>query len=512
LRGENPELRGETGAMGRLAAAPHPRLFHLLYEPQFAHDREEVLPWLLRIDAVHVLMLAERGILPRETATGLLRVNRELAARVCAGEPAFEPPPVHRGLYMVYEQHYIDRLGAQIGGAAHVARSRNDINATIARLRLRDGLIALLQAGDALAGAALGLAREHAETVMSGFTHFQPAQPATLGHYLAGVASELLRSLRLLADAFGNVNRSPLGAGAGWGTSFPIDRERTASLLGFDAVVANSLDAVASRDYAVQVLAALSVLGIGLTRLAFDLQTWSSQAYGFLHWPDSLVSTSSMMPQKRNVFVLENIRGQAARPAGALAAALLGLKNTPFGNGIEAGSEAIVPLWPALAAVCTAVQLTDLVLREVEIDPDRMRRFLAAEETTMTALADSLVAANGLPFRTAHEAVGRLLQHAPVGEARSAAALRADLQEVLRELTGRDLLLEEAVIARALDPYACVQAARHGGGPAPESVRSQLAGLDAERQGLAARVDAWRWRLDQAAARSETAMRALLEA
>jgi argininosuccinate lyase len=326
------EQSGRAAGMGRLTADPHSLLFDLLYAPQFARDRAEVLPWLLQIDAAHVVMLAERGILPRATAAGLLRVNREFAARGQEGEAVIEPPQVHRGLYMVYERHYVDRLGPEVGGAAHVARSRNDINATIARMRLRSELIALLEASGALVGAALGLACDHAGTTMSGFTHFQPAQPTTFGHYLAGVASELLRSLDLLAGAFGTVYRSPLGAGAGLGTSFAIDQELTTSLLGFDGVILNSLDAVASRDYAVQVLAALSMLGTTLTRLSFDLQTWGSHAYGFLRWPDHLVSTSSMMPQKRNAFVLENIRGRAAGPTGALVATLLGLKNTPSGR------------------------------------------------------------------------------------------------------------------------------------------------------------------------------------
>jgi argininosuccinate lyase len=505
---------GRTVGMGRLTADPHPVLFDLLYDPQFARDLAEVLPWLLQIDAAHVVMLAERGVLPRAAAAGLLRVNRELAARGQAEEPVIEPPQVHRGLYMVYERHYVDRLGPEVGGAAHVARSRNDINATIARMRLRNELLALLEASGALVGAALGLACDHAGTAMSGFTHFQPAQPTTFGHYLAGVASELLRSLDLLAGAFDTVNRSPLGAGAGLGTSFAIDQELTASLLGFDGVILNSLDAVASRDYAVQVLAALSMVGTTLTRLSFDLQTWGSHAYGFLRWPDHMVSTSSMMPQKRNAFVLENIRGRAAGPAGALAATLLGLKNTPFSNSVEVGSEATSHLWPALAAGRTMVGLTELMLREVEVDSGRMLGFLKEGETTMTALADHLVARHGLPFRTAHDAVGLLLQRGISGEPGkplSAAAVRAGLQEALRQVAGRDVLLVEGEIARALDPLASVQASRHGGGPAPEAVRAQLAELEAARQGLAARVTAWRRGLEGAEARLGAAVGSLME-
>ena len=151
-----------------------------------------------------------------------------------------------------------------------------------------------------------------------------------------------------------------------------------------------------------------------------------------------------MMPQKRNAFVLENIRGQAAGPAGALTALLLGMKNTPFGNTLEVGSEATAHLWPALGGVRTAVQLTELMLNEIEIDADRMRRFLDSGETTMTALADHLVARHGLSFRTAHEVVGHLLQRLPRAEPRSAATVRADLEATLLEVTGIAIAMDES--------------------------------------------------------------------
>lgn len=496
---------------GRLSSLPDPVLFDLLYRPAFQRDAAEVLPWLLRIDAAHVLMLAERSIVPREVAAGILGLNRELAARAARGEVVLEPPPVHRGLYYVYERHLIERLGGEAGGAAHVARSRNDINAAVTRLRLRQDLLDLLAEGADLLGAALGLAGEHTSTVMSGFSHFQPAQPATLGHYLAAIAAELGRSLALLSTAWAAVNRSPLGAGAGLGTSFAIDPERTAAFLGFDSVVDNSLDAVASRDYAVHVLSPLALLGTTLTRLALDLQMWSSRAYGFLRWPDPFVSTSSMMPQKRNAFVLENIRGQAARPAGALMSVLIGLKNTPFSNTVEVSSETTAHVLPAVAAAATAIRLTTLLLRHVEVDAGRMIEFLDREETTMTAVADHLVACHGLPFRSAHEAVGRLLREEPPAARWTPGAVKEGLEAILPELAGRPVTLEEEALGHALDPRACAHAARHGGGPAPESVRGQIARLETDRRDLEEQTAARRRQIEAADRQRESAVASLLQ-
>lgn len=245
----------EAGRIGRLSKPPHPVLFQLLHEPQLLDDRQHVLPHLLRIDATHIVMLARAGILERDTARELLAINRDLEERSSRGEEVLAPPPSHRGLYLLYEQHYIDRLGPQKGGAAHVARSRNDINATLARMRLRARLLDLIGECLDLLAATLELAGRHLETLMSAFTHLQPAQPTTLAHYLAAVTTELLRALETVVAALDSVDRCPMGAASGSGTSFAIDRSLVASLLGFREIVDNSLDAVASRDYAVPVLA-----------------------------------------------------------------------------------------------------------------------------------------------------------------------------------------------------------------------------------------------------------------
>jgi argininosuccinate lyase len=473
---------------GRLSRPPHPVLFELLYEPHFLEQRRHALPELLRIDAAHVVMLAEAALLPLAVAAELLAENRELAARSEAGEPVLAPPASHRGLYLVYERHLIDRLGAKVGGAAHLARSRNDLNAAITRMRLRRELIDLLNDDLALLGTTAALAAAQRDTLMCSFTHLQPAQPSSFGHYLTAVLCELTRSAEWLAGSLGLVNASPLGAAAGAGTSLHIDRGQVARLLGFRRVLANAADAVASRDYAVHVLAGLAMAGTTLSRLAVDLQGWASHAYGFLGWPDDLVSTSSIMPQKRNAFVLENIRGQAVQAAGALVCSLTGLKNTPFGNSVEVSSEVTAHLWPALAATSRALRLMRLLLAEVVVHRERMRAFTATGQVTMSALADLLATRHQLPFRTAHEAVAHLAQELGEGAMPAAGVVLPRLQRILATLCSPPPALEEAELAAALDPDTCMRAARYGGGPAPAAVQEQLRALGRRRRRLRARV------------------------
>jgi argininosuccinate lyase len=212
------------------------------------------------------------------------------------------------------------------------------------------------------------------------------------------------------------------------------------------------------------------------------------------------------MPQKRNAFVLENVRGLAVRPAGALAAVLTTLKGTPFSNSVEVGTEAVSHLWPALVSCESAVRLTELMLSGVEVDSARMRDFLARAATTMTALADHLVACHDLPFRSAHEAVARLLQRLSPEDRDAPEAILPALREIVEDVSGRSLTLNSEEISRALDPEACAWAAAFGGGPSPEVVREQLARLRERLGALAGRQAERRQRLATANVRLRQAL------
>lgn len=469
--------------VGRLASGPHPELFARLYAPALQSDLEHVLPWLLRIDAAHVLMLGAQTLLPKATVRALLEVNRALEALRREGKPPFAIPETHRGLYYLYEGEYVRRLGPLVGGSAHLGRSRNDINAAVLRLRAREAVLSLSHAAESLGLALVAQGRAHRTEPMAGFTHLQPAQPSSLGHHLAAVGFELVRAAEWLAECWPTLNQSPLGAAAAFGTSLPIDPAQVAGALGFDGAISNSADAVGSRDVVVRVLAPLASMGTTLTRLALDLQTWGSQAYGFIDWGDELVSTSSIMPQKRNAFVLENVRGQAVRASGALVDALMGMKNTPFTNGVEVSGEAASHLWPGVASTGQALALMRLLVEQLVVKPERLRAFLEGKNTTLTALADLLVQHGGLPFRTAHEVVGALVARAP-NQVVDAAFAEAQLPALLESHRAPKVALTKGQLADAFDPRRVLEAARHGGGPAPDAVAAQLEALEGRWRAL----------------------------
>jgi argininosuccinate lyase len=469
----NGSLPGTQQNTGRLSRPPHPLLFTLLYEKQAERDQANLLPFLLQVDAAHVLMLASSGLLSRTKAAALLRVNEELTEIVRSGRSPIQLPSAHRGLYWLYEQEYIRRLGMDTGGAAHLGRSRNDINATVTRLRVRVALLTLLEEFGYLANSLIERAYQHTETFLCGFTHSQPAQPSTLAHYLTGLLSELMRSGEALSRSFDIVNLSPLGAAAGFGTSLSIDRAKVAQWLGFNGIIDNSTDAVGSRDYLVHMLSCMAMLGISLSRLATDLGSWSSAGYGFLSWPDDLVSTSSIMPQKRNAFVLENIRGQAIEPMGCLLNTLTGMKNVPFSNSVEVSADATAHFWPAIQSLVLAMKLTRTMLDALKVNAEQMKHFLEETQVTMTALADWLVVDHGMSFRSAHDAVSQLVN-------RCLSTKADDVNFILEEILkgyGLSVTIETEVLRDILDPFQCARRSQFGGGPAKASVEAQLRSL-----------------------------------
>ncbi|OPY71359.1 MAG: Argininosuccinate lyase 1 [Syntrophorhabdus sp. PtaU1.Bin002] len=475
------------GIFGRMTQSPNSLLSELLYEPGLREDVEHVLPFLLKIDAAHVVMLTRQKLLPRSLSAALLALNADLSQRLSAGEEIFSQKPTsHRGLYMLYENEFVERLGPEIGGAAHLARSRNDINATITRMRLRSDLLEILSDLEALQSEMLSKANSYSKSLMSGFTHLQPSQPTSFGHYLAAVLEEVARSSEWLSSAYEDVNCSPMGAAAGLGSGVNTDPALVARFLGFSSVAGNTLNAVASRDYIARVLSYLSILGTTLSRLTSDLQMWGSGAYKFVDWTDDVMSTSSIMPQKRNAFVLENIRAQSAVPTGALVSVLTVLKASPFSNSAEVSSGTALQTWPALAAMRSAVRLMTLLLNKITVNGENMRNFMMNKGTEMTALAEFLVAQHGLAFRTAHDLVSDLVSK---GERQIEQTDRDWVYLHLNELIARKAIetrgtLRKEDIQRVLDPYGCLERYAQSNSPAPSSLMHHLKEIDSRKDSL----------------------------
>lgn len=358
------------------------------------------------VDRAHLVMLAERGLIPADAAAATLAEIMRLRSVDFA---PLRNREARRGLYLLYEDWLVSRLGERSAGSARLGRSRNDLNATVFLLRLRGPYQRLMGELCRLQAVLLRSARLHRGLVMPAYTHHQPAFPTTFGHYLAGLALALDRDLAPLATAADGLDRCPLGAGAGGGTGVAIDPVRTADLLGFALPVQHSTDAVAARDPALRLLAGLAVTGVTMSRLSADLLTWTTGEFGFLWLPDELVGSSSALPQKRNPFLLEHVKGKAAAPLGALVAAAGALHAAPYANSVAVGGEGAPHLFPAVEAIADAATLLALVLARIEPRPDVMERAARRGATTAAALAEQTVADGALSYREAHHHIGRML-------------------------------------------------------------------------------------------------------
>jgi argininosuccinate lyase len=348
----------------------------------------------------------------------------------------------------MYEGYLIERLGADVGGVLHTGRSRNDLKATMTSLRLREWLLEFASQALRLEGVLLSRARAHRAVVMPVYTHFQAAMPLTYGHYLLGVARALGREVDALRHAAGGLDACPLGASAVAGTDLPIEPQRTARLLGFATPAEHAVDAVASRDVPLRLLAAATGVAVVLSRLATDLQVWSTAEFAFVAFPDRLVGGSSAMPQKRNAFLLEHVKAKPALAVGAYTAAAAAMAGTPFTNTIEVGTEAVGAVWAGLRAAEESVLLSQVLVSGARPQVDRMRERAEDGFTAATVLANRLVRA-GVPFRTAHHAVGDAVRRAVEAGATNLADFVAPQW---RDLVTGDLA-------------ELVHAQRYGGGP-----------------------------------------------
>jgi argininosuccinate lyase len=371
-------------------------------------ERTDELRLTSQIDLAHIVMLTRQGLLDQKAAAALAHCVLALRDDDFADLHAIPAP---RGVYLMYEGQLALRLGDAVGGALHTGRSRNDMKATMTALRVRSWLADFLSEALRLEAVLLGRARAHRDVVMPVYTHFQPAMPVTYGHYLLGVAIALGRDLDAVTTAGDGLARCPMGAGAVAGTDLPLDPELVAGLLGFDRGPSHATDAVASRDVLLRLLGAVAGLGITLSRLATDLQLFSSAEFGLLGFPDHLVGGSSAMPQKRNAFLLEHVKAKAGAAIGAWTAAASMTKSTPFTNTIEVGTEAVAASWPGLHAVADAVLLSQVLVGGAVPVPARMRQVAEEGFTVATAVANRMVL-EGTPFRDAHHAVGAAVRAA----------------------------------------------------------------------------------------------------
>lgn len=478
----------------RLKESIAPEILDNIFSPRLGGFGDLFGP-LGDVNKAHVIMLVEQGLLSQERAGVLARGILKMEA---AGSTAVELDPNREDPYFNYEAHLMAEIGADIGGRMHTARSRNDINSTVDRLRGRTVLLDLIDRLLKVRATVLEQAELYAEVVMPGYTHLQPAQPITYGFYLAGVAQALERDTQRLVDTLTHMNVCPLGAAAFAGTPFAIDRRRTAELLGFDSYIDNTLDAVASRDFMLEAMADMSVLAVFWSRVAQDYYVWSTHGFGLIEFPDSVATTSSIMPQKKNPVVLEYLKGRSGHVVGTFVETAMGLKGTNFSHSAESSRWAISGFWTTSREVARCLELFDLVVRTARPVRAHALRQAAEDFSTATALADLMVRDHDLSFRAAHHVVGAVVRNA-MDQGVPADRIDADMVEAAAiDQLGKPLGIDADAVRACLDPTANVDARRSAGGPSPARVHEQVAEALGRLAHAKAMLQGWRERLAHA--------------
>jgi len=410
----------------------------------------------------HAAMLARAGIISAADLADIERGLKQVRGEIEQG--TFEWRLDLEDVHLNIEKRLTDLVG-DAGKRLHTGRSRNDQVATDLRLWLRgelDGIVELLRRVQA---ALVEQASRHAATVMPGFTHLQVAQPVTFGHHLLAYVEMFERDRERFVDARRRINRLPLGAAALAGTTFPIDRAFVAERLGFEAVAANSLDAVSDRDFAIEFCAAAAIAMMHVSRLSEELVLWMSQRYGFVRLPDRFTTGSSIMPQKKNPDVAELARGKTGRVYGSLTALLTLMKGQPLAYNKD-NQEDKEPVFDAVDTLADTLRAFAEMLPGLEVNAAAMEQAANEGYSTATDLADYLVR-KGVAFRDAHEAVARAVRLAVERGCALDALPLADLQRLAPQV-GDD-------VRAALTTAGSLAARDHVGGTAPAQVRAQVA-------------------------------------
>lgn len=445
------------------------------------------------VDLAHAIMLEEQGIISDDELRSLLKSLKRLdfdAIRAREYDGSFED------LFYLLQQEIAKNCDSDTAGKLHTARSRNDIDVTIYRLRLREDCLRLLRSAMDLRKVFLDLAAEHHETLMPAYTHTQPAQPSTMAHFLLGMAENTGRDIRRLQRAFENMNYCPLGSGAITTTGFPIDRHRVAELLGFTAPTVNSYASIASVDYFTETLGATSTMLINIGKFAQEFMLMAMIEFNALRLPDGYVQGSSIMPQKRNPVALEHIRAIGSKALGQAMGVFTAVHNTPYGDINDVEDDLQPLIYDAMRDANRAVALFAAALRSATFNVENLQRRAGENFIAVTELADTIVRRENLPFSISHEIVGKSVKAAL---ASGTDVTYEIMQQAANDVLGHELTLTSDEHAAAISPANFVNIRTVYGGTAPSETQRAVS---VERENEAADVE-WftssRSRLDRSA-------------
>jgi len=417
---------------------------------------------LMAIEYAHLVMLADRRIISTKDGHTLRRALDSISltdVRRVAYDGSYED------LFFYIDRLVAEACGDVVAGRLHTARSRNDIDMTMYRMRQREFILGLIGATLDLRQSLLDLATAHRDTIFAVHTHTQRAQPTTVAHYLLAVLEQLERDTTRLKAAYENTNQNPLGACAITGTGFDIDRKLTSDLLGFAGPTRNTYGSIATVDYLLEATSATGVLLVGLGRFVQDLLLWATSEFDYLRLGDGFVQCSSIMPQKRNPVAFEHARAIGSKALGQAQAIVTSVHNTPFGDIVDTEDDLQPLVFSMFRDATRMVKLVAAAIRTATFDPKRLEKSAGDGWTTLTELADTLVREHGLPFKTAHAIASRLVAAKRCDPGRPLSVLLADATSGVLE---QPLPYTDQELEKILSPRHFVNVRKTYGGPAAE--------------------------------------------
>jgi argininosuccinate lyase len=492
-----PELPSEAGN-GPDDLFPAPIYAQTVLAPGFALGQKHHLGHLFRLHRAHGIMLAEQGLLSKTEIAEILRALDTVEADLSSRK---EPEPYtgeYEDMFFYVERALASCIDPDIAGRLHTGRSRNDIDHTLFRMALRERIDNLKTLLLDVISTLIRRASAEAGTVILAYTHGQPAQPSTFGHYLGAIVEIFLRDVTRLDQAREVVDHSTMGAAAITTTGFPLNRARTAELLGFPDFLLNSYGCIASSDYTAGVYAALKVMALNLGRFAQDMAFWTSFEVGQLRFSDGFVQISSIMPQKRNPVPVEHLRLMASLCAGQCDTVMTALHNTPFTDMNDNEHEVHAQGYQAFAMAERALTLFNGVMTSAQIDETRARANIEASYATITELADTIVREESLPFSVAHHIAARLAKHLQATGETLLTVSHATFARLFAEEAGRQPALSETVFRHVVTPDHFIAVRSLPGGPAPTALQESLSRYKTQEQDARCRLASDRERDDQA--------------
>jgi argininosuccinate lyase len=479
-----------------------------ILEPVFDVQKQYLYRPFIKISKAHLIMLQEQQIITPDEARAIMRGLLEVET-IDFESRRYDPS--YEDMFFMVENALADKVGIDLAGRMHIARSRNDLDICEFRMVLREKVLEIIGLLNTFREVLLNLAAENSDTVMPAYTHTQPAQPSTLAHYLLAFHDSIARDCGRLMNAYHTINRSPIGAAAITTTGFPINRERMGELLGFDGLVENSYDCIAGCDYLTECASALMICNTNLSKFMKDVLDFCTREFNAFYLSAPYVQISSIMPQKRNPSSLEHTRPMISKAIAEANAVFTVLHNTPFGDIVDTEEQLQPHLYDSIEYTARVLKVVCAVLVTLKVNKKVL--FDRAHEgfITATELCDTLVREKGLSFRLSHKVTSALVRQL-IDRRMAIADITTELIDAIAADTiGQRLGISDQIIRAALDPVHFVAIRTVTGGPAPGEVRRMLAKRNAALETERAACEDCRARLRTADAALADAIAALLK-